>query len=379
MSVAPTRLILLGASGSIGHSTLAVIRQYPDRFCLVAAHSHCNADLLAQLGNEFSLTHLCLSGSIDDTFKYSGAQGIERLLQETPADIVVNAISGSPGLEPSALCLRLGMDLALANKETMVMAGALIRSLAHSLGRHIRPIDSEHSALGRLIELHGRQGIQTLILTASGGPFVDRPIEDLATVSPTEALRHPTWSMGKKISLDSATMANKGLEVIEAHELFDFDYDDIEVLIHRQSKVHSLIRSCDGSLYAQVSASDMKLPILTALSWPQTPTANFTPLVLDGLCLSFEKIDNERFPMLGLAYKAGRAAMAYPIAYNAANEEAASAFLAGLIRYTDIAIVCQECLEHDWAYPVQDFESVFESDRKARAKARECLSRKVSQ
>ncbi len=297
------------------------------------------------------------------------------MIEETGADVVLNGIAGSPGLLPSVYSLRSGKDLALANKETIVMAGRLIKNLAVEKSREILPVDSEHSAVFHLIKDRKRDEVSEIILTGSGGAFRDTPIENLASVTVEDALSHPTWNMGKKITIDSATMANKGLEVIEAGLLFDMDVSRIKVLIHQQSHVHSLIRTMDGSLYAQISRPDMQLPIQNALTYPSLEKSGIEPLDLAGTELSFINPDEKKYPMLGLAYRAAESGNGYPLAYNAANEEAVKAFIDGKIAFTDIYTAVESVLCSDWGSVHTSFSEVEEMDGRVRVMTSDILSK----
>ncbi|GHU27061.1 1-deoxy-D-xylulose 5-phosphate reductoisomerase [Spirochaetia bacterium] len=352
------KVALLGATGSIGKSTLDVIRSDPDSFEVVLLTAHRNRELLEKIAKEFPHARIAVSN-------------IPEAIIESGADIVINGIAGSAGLEPSRVTLENGIDLALANKESIVMAGPLLRECAARTGAKIIPVDSEHSAIFRLLERSGE--IDEILLTASGGPFRTLSKETLACVGPEEALHHPTWNMGAKISLDSATMANKGLEVIEAARLFDLPVEKIKVVIHPQSIVHSMIRLHDGSVYAQLSQPDMRLPIQFALYYPDSaPKLCIETLHFDDLTLHFESPDPERFPMLPLAYQAHKTGPLYPIAYNAANEIAAEAFLSGSIHFMDIARITEQVLMHGWTGELK-WESVWKTDHDARNLAKSII------
>ena len=297
------KVILLGASGSIGSQTLAVLKAFPEEFHLVGASCHTDSACLGTLAQAYPGLALALSGSttklagLPVSTRY-GEKGLLDLVRETEADIVVHGIAGSAGLAPSVAALDSGKDLALANKESVVMAWSILEAAAQKSGRKILPVDSEHAALFQLTTQI--EGIRELVITASGGAFRDRPLEDLAKVSPDEAAAHPSWSMGRKISIDSATMANKGLEVIEASRLFKVGPEAIKVLIHPQSMVHALVRGSDGSLYANISAPDMRLPILNALRHPEHGPSPFGALDLAGTTLEFRAADPSRYPLLDL-------------------------------------------------------------------------------
>ncbi len=365
------KILILGATGSIGSSALKVIRENTELFKLVGLSSHTQEEQLLETAREFNVKVLALSGREpkSDSVAFKGAGGLIRMIEESDADIVINGISGAAGLEPSIASIQAGSDLALANKETMVMAGKLVNSLARARGVRILPVDSEHAAVFQLLKNSRKNQVSEIILTASGGAFRDLSIEELSRVSLRDALHHPTWKMGTKITIDSATMANKGLEVIEAAEFFGFGTEAIKVLIHPQSMVHSLIRTIDGALYAQISKPDMCLPIQNALTYPEMVPLSRAFLDLAGVTLSFSAPERGRYPLLYTAYEAARAGGALPIVFNAANEEAVNAFVEGRIRFTDIASVVEKTLEASWENLVVSIEQIRETDRKARERA----------
>lgn len=368
------KVLVLGATGSIGSSTLGIVRAERDRFVLCGITAHSKKDKLALLAAEFG----CKSSVTAD----EGMAGIQRLIDETKPDIVVNGIAGSAGLEPSCIVLQNGIDLALANKETIVMASPLMFALAEKQGCRILPVDSEHSALFTLIERHGKENIDSLIITASGGPFRTWPQDKLAHATLADALRHPTWDMGRKITVDSATLGNKGLEVIEARRLFGFDTDHIRVVVHPQSIIHSLVRTKDGIVYGQFSEPDMKHPILQALDWPSVRTNfmkpfDFTDTADGSRTLTFEEPRYKDFPLLSLAFEAAKRDNCYPIAFNAANEIAAWAFIEGAIGFTAISDCVSHVMQSDWSAPVTTLEDVFAADTRARDEARAFLKTKA--
>ncbi|MDR1858037.1 MAG: 1-deoxy-D-xylulose-5-phosphate reductoisomerase [Treponema sp.] len=354
------RIAVLGATGSIGTSALDVIARGNDHFEVVLLSAHTSRAGLAEAARPWPAAECVLSGE---------AGGRERLLAAIAncgADIVLNGISGAAGLEPSMAAIDAGCDLALANKETLVMAGPLVLGRANEKNVNIIPVDSEHSAVFRLIAAHGCDALDEIILTASGGPFRNYTVEEMKSVSPQDALAHPTWNMGAKITIDSASMANKGLEVIEAARLFNLPPEKIKVVVHPQSVVHSMIRMRDGAVYAQLSRPDMRLPIHEALYWPHTAPTDFGRLDFDCLALEFFPPDTEKFPLLALAYDAVKRGGLYPCAYNGANEAAVAAFLAGRIGFLDIARITRYVLERDWNAQPPDIASVMEADRQAR-------------
>lgn len=361
------RILVLGATGSIGSSTLDIVRNDPDRFIVTGMTAHRDQYGLDALGSEFPLAETLLTANATE-------HEIEAFIHRSDADIVVNGIAGAAGLLPSKAALESGKDLALANKETIVMAGSIIRKLAQEKGRKILPVDSEHSAVFNLISAHGADSVESVILTASGGPFRNLPADQLEAVTPEDALKHPTWSMGSKITIDSATLANKGLEVIEACRLFDLSPEAVRVVVHPESLVHSFIRTKDGELYAQVSKPDMRHPILSALNWPDVRANHLQPFDPETLgTLHFERPRYADFPLLGMAYRSVGMGGSYTIAFNAANEAAVAAFLARSITFTGIGEVTARVLERDWSGEPADFKAVLEADRAARSYADEAV------
>ncbi|MDR1654755.1 MAG: 1-deoxy-D-xylulose-5-phosphate reductoisomerase [Treponema sp.] len=360
------RVAVFGATGSIGRNTLDVIRKSQLEPVLFSSHS--NEEELVKLGEEFPRALLVLTGrgNAGVRIQFTGGEGLRKAISSCGADIALNGIAGSAGLYPSLWALEAGMDLALANKETLVMAGPLVFELAEKKKARILPVDSEHSAVFQLIQAHGVEKLEKVLLTASGGPFRNSSLEEMKKISAAKALAHPTWKMGPKISIDSATLANKGLEVIEAVRLFAIPPETIEVVIHPQSVVHSMIRLKDGAVYAQLSNPDMRLPIAEALFQPAMPPSPFGKLDFEDLRLDFGKPDPERFPMLPLAFKAGGLGGLYPSAYNAANEAAVAAFLEGRIGFLDIYPVVRYVVEREWNRELTSLELVFEGDAQAR-------------
>jgi 1-deoxy-D-xylulose-5-phosphate reductoisomerase len=366
------RVIIVGATGSIGRQALDVVASKPELFTIVGLSSHRDEAGLRAAASAFPEAELCLSGASKarDGIRLTGQAGLEELVAGLDADIVVNGAAGSGGLGPSLAALSSGKDLALANKESVVMAWPLLAEAARASGSRILPVDSEHAALFQLLAKREVAEIEELVITASGGAFRDRPLAELETATPDEAASHPNWDMGRKITIDSATMANKGLEVIEASRLYGFDPSRIRVLIHPQSLVHALVRTRDGSLYAQLSEPDMRVPIQNALTWPDCLPCPFGRLELAGRTLDFREPQEGRYPLLGLAYEALALGEGGPVAYNAADEEAVTAFEERRIAYTDMARVVAKTLENDWPSRIVDLESIFEVDEKARVRAR---------
>ena len=369
------RVAVLGATGSIGKNVLDVLRNGRDRFEPVLFTANRNGDELSELKKEFpgvitALAHNVTAPDID----YQGKDGLLKAIADAAPDITVNGISGAAGLEPSAAVINAGSDLALANKETVVMAGRIIFDMAAKKNVRVIPVDSEHTAILKLLEAHGRDNAREIIITASGGPFRKCSMEELAAVTPEAALAHPTWSMGPKITVDSATLANKGLEVIEAAGYFGFPADRIKVVIHPQSVVHSMIRLNDGAVYAQMSKPDMRLVIHNALYWPDTEFSPFGVLDFDSLSLNFEKCDFERFPMLALAYKALIGGPALTTAYNAANEAAVEAFFEGRAGFLEIPRIVGYVLDKDFPKEPETINEVLTLDKYARKLAKERIT-----
>ena len=378
------RVAVLGATGSIGKSTLDILRSEREKFEPVLFTANKSAKALTELKKEFPAAIIALGSeenlNNNDKIKidFFGKKELLDAIAAAKPDITVNGISGAAGLEPSVAAIKAGSDLALANKETIVMAGPIILALAEENKVNIIPVDSEHSAIFRLLKAHGKENVEEIILTASGGPFRNYTEDMLLKVTPQEALTHPTWYMGPKITIDSATMANKGLEVIEAARLFNFPPEKIKVAIHPQSIVHSMIRLKDGAVYAQMSKPDMRLPIHQALFWPDTTYTPFGVLNFDSLALSFEKCDFKKFPMPALAYQALNGSCLLPIAYNAANEIAVEAFFAGKISFLEISsLVGYVLAKHAQEKGEMDsIETVLAMDEKARRTAGDFIGRK---
>lgn len=375
-----TKLIILGATGSIGRQTIDCVERAnasePGRFIVVGLSAGSNAEALAAAGRRFPGAALALDAraGCGEGFSLEGPGASCKLLRDTEADLVVNGIAGAAGLLASIDALAAGDNLALANKESVVMGYGQLAALARKRGVSIIPVDSEHAALFQLIGRIGKDSIAELTITASGGPFRTRSLAELERIAPDEAARHPVWKMGRKISIDSATLANKGLELIEAVRLFGMPEERVKVLIHPESLVHALVRTVDSALYAHVSAPDMRLPINIALHWPEEFPAKFGALDLAGKALHFEEPDNGRFPMLELARLAARAGEAATIAYNAADEIAVQAFEEGRLRFTQISSVAARVLDGDWALPVPDVGSIFDHDARARSLAKLAVS-----
>ena len=376
------RLLILGSTGSIGTQALDIVSR-SEEFELVGLSAERSwAPLVAQ-AVEHGVDRIALADA--DAAAHAGeqwtggevlvgAEGLVRLVLETQPDLVLNALVGSAGLGPTVATLGEGIDLALANKESLVVGGELVMALAEATGARILPVDSEHSALHQLVSGERAGTIDKLVITASGGPFRGRTLAEMEDVSVEEALDHPTWAMGGKITIDSATLMNKGLEVIEAHHLFGVGYDRIDVVVHPQSIVHSYVTLCDGAALAHLGHPDMRVPISYALHDPERVPQPVRPLDLAQVgALTFEPVDHAAFPCLGLARDAAVAGGTAPCVLNAANEIAVHAFLEGRLTFGAIAGVIEGTLERLPAEPVRAFESLYEADREARAQAAELV------
>jgi len=372
-------IIILGASGSIGRQTLDCIdsanRRVPGSFTVRGISVRRNSKALDELSQRYPYAKTAILEVSGDTshFSFTGKNAVGNLIEQTQADLVLNAIAGSEGLAASISVLCSGKLLALANKESVVMGYRLLDSLARRHKTSIVPVDSEHSALFQLFQRIGSTSIRELTITASGGPFLNYTPSQLATIRAEEAAKHPVWSMGRKISIDSATLANKGLELIEAVRLFGVPEDRVKVLIHPQSIVHALVRTIDGALYAHMTLPDMRLPIEYALNWPEEKPTNFPSLDLRDRTLMFSEPDISRFPLLDLARHAVREGEAGTIAYNAADEVAVAAFEQGMIGFPDIACIISKVLEDRWNFLAGDIDSILGFDLSARSKAKKAV------
>lgn len=355
-------VLILGSTGSIGRQTIEVLQSHPDLFRCVGLVAGRDEEGLAAQAEALGVQATGL-----------GADAAESMARDTEADIVVNAVVGSAGLKASIAALESGRVLALANKESLVAGGELCLAAARRGGGRIVPVDSEHAALAQALAGTDPAHVERIIITASGGPFRERM--DLSSVTPEEALAHPTWSMGPKITIDSATLMNKGLEVIEAHYLFGLPYDSIDVLVHAQSVVHGIVELKDGSMLWQAGPADMRVPISGALGGAGRLEPAWSRLDIAAVgTLTFEPVDEARFPALGLAYQAGRAGQTYPAALNAANEVAVEAFLAGRCHFTDIARVVADVLDTHEPGNADDLDSVLHFDESSRRAAAERLA-----
>jgi 1-deoxy-D-xylulose-5-phosphate reductoisomerase len=385
----PRRLAILGSTGSIGVQALDVVSRSPAEELRVVALSASNAwePLIAQ-AQRYGVRRIALadpdaaaraSEAWTDGEVLSGPDGLVRLITETPCDLVLNAIVGSAGLVPTVATLGEGIDLALANKESLVVGGELVTQLSDATGAAIIPVDSEHSALHQLLAAERPGTMDRLILTASGGPFRGRDASELEEVTVEQALAHPTWEMGGKITIDSATLMNKGLELIEAHHLFGTPYDQIDIVVHPQSIVHSLIQLCDGATLAHLGYPDMRVPISYALHYPERVDVPVRPLDLVELGgLTFEAVDQDTFACVRLAREAALAGGTAPCTLNAANEVAVHAFLRGRLRFLEIAAVIEETLTSLPAQQVHSFDSLAAADAQARRIAAELVAARAT-
>ena len=362
---------ILGSTGSIGRQALDVVRAHPDLFALygISAHSS-ETSFVAQVVEErprVAVFSRSLSIDVSGTELRWGDQALYDLAADPQVDVVVLAISGIAALKPLLSALRAGKRVAIANKESLVCGGDLVKEVRKQGGGELLPVDSEQSALFQCLQNGRRDEVEKLILTASGGPFFRRPRAELGGITPEQAVKHPTWSMGRKISLDSATLMNKGLEVMEASRLFDFPGERIEVLIHPQSVVHSMVEYRDGTVMANLSTADMRLPIQYAMTWPERVPSPAAPLKLwEHPDLAFYRPDMARFPALKMAYSCLQAGGGCPVVYNGANERAAELFFAGLLGFLDIEDSVAYALDRFTNRPMQDLDDILAADGEAR-------------
>ncbi|WP_460522892.1 1-deoxy-D-xylulose-5-phosphate reductoisomerase [Humibacter antri] len=351
------RVLILGSTGSIGTQALDVIRRNPDRFEVVGLAAGSNRDALAAQADEFDVESTAL-----------GAADAERLVRDVEADVVLNGITGSVGLGPTLAALETGTTLALANKESLIVGGELVTSRARP--GQIVPVDSEHSAIAQALRAGEKGEVRRLVVTASGGPFRGRSRAELVDVTPRQALAHPTWNMGLVVTTNSATLVNKGLEVIEAHLLFGVPYERIDVVVHPQSIVHSMVEFVDGSTIAQASPPDMRLPISLGLDWPHRVSGVGTPLDFTRAGQwTFEPVDEDAFPALALAKRVGRASGTFPCVFNAANEQAVAAFHAGRLGFLGIVDTIERVVGLHEPPDVVDLQALIEAERWARERA----------
>ncbi|AHB87754.1 1-deoxy-D-xylulose 5-phosphate reductoisomerase IspC [Thermosynechococcus sp. NK55a] len=387
-------LNLLGSTGSIGTQTLDIVAQYPDRFRVVGLAAGRNLERLIPQIRQFQPEIVSiadpeqlpeLEAALADLPQkpqlVAGEAGIAAVAAYGDAEVVVTGIVGCAGLVPTIAAIKAGKDIALANKETLIAGGPVVLPLLQEYGVKLLPADSEHSAIFQCLQGVPEGGLRKIILTASGGAFRDWPVEKLAQVTVADALKHPNWSMGPKITVDSATLMNKGLEVIEAHYLFGMDYDNIEIVIHPQSIIHSLIELQDTSVLAQLGWPDMRLPLLYALAWPERIPTNWSPLdLVKAGDLTFRSPDHQKYPCMGLAYAAGRAGGAMPAVLNAANEQAVALFIAEAISFLEIPRLIEMACDRYSAQNITNptLEDILAADRWARATVQELAQRGVS-
>jgi 1-deoxy-D-xylulose-5-phosphate reductoisomerase len=380
------KITVLGSTGSIGVNTLKVIEANPDLYEVAALGAGRNAELLASQILRFNPKVVCVLDTnaaealtrllkVDSTPEILvGAEGYRSISSLDDVDTVVSAMSGAAGLLPTFEAVNAGKTVALANKETMVMAGALVVARAKQSGARLLPIDSEHSAIFQCMQGHNRENLRRVIITASGGPFRKADSRAMASVTPAQALRHPNWSMGPKITIDSATLMNKGLEVIEAKWLFDLEPRQIDVIVHPESIIHSMVEYQDGSIIAQLGIPDMRIAISYSLSFPEHTSNDLPPLSLEKVgSLTFEPPDMVRFPCLRLALESLEAGGTAPVVLNAANETGVAAFLEERIEFLDIGVIIAETLERSRVCRVEDLDTVLASDADARRTAEEVM------
>ncbi|MCX8238186.1 MAG: 1-deoxy-D-xylulose-5-phosphate reductoisomerase [Akkermansiaceae bacterium] len=375
------RVLILGSTGSIGTSALIVARQIPDRMEIVGLAAGRRVEDLEEQAREFGVNHLCLADESryaelkgERRTVFTGAEGLVEIVEATKPDLVLVAIVGVEGLRPTLKAIELGCDVAVASKEILVMAGEVVMTAAREKGVNILPVDSEHNAIFQCLEGHkgGSDEVRRLIVTASGGPFRTWPVEKLSEVKLEDALKHPTWEMGQKITIDSASLFNKGLEMIEARWLFDISMSKIEVVVHPQSIVHSMVEFIDGSVLAQLSTADMCFPIQYAVVWPERLKNELKPLDFPTLAkLEFEAPREADFPALGLAREAGERGGTLPAVLNAANEVANEAFRRRALSFPGIWDVVEKTMNQVDHVDSQDLEVVVNADLEARRVARE--------
>jgi 1-deoxy-D-xylulose-5-phosphate reductoisomerase len=376
------RVVILGATGSIGQSAAKVARDIPDRMEIVGLSGNRNLARLEALAAEFPGAALCttcprtaIPPALESRVAHRGEQGLVDLATHPDADLILIAIIGTGGLNPALAAIEAGKDIALASKEILVMAGQIVMEAARRKGVKVLPIDSEHNAIFQCLEGRDATEVQRLILTASGGPFRKLPAAELPSVTREQALRHPTWNMGEKITIDSATLFNKGLEMIEARWLFGVEMARVDVVVHPQSIIHSMVEFVDGSILAQLSHSDMCFPIQYAVTWPQRVPNSLRPLDFAQLArLDFEAPRRQDFPALDLAREAGERGGTLPAVLNAANEVAVAAFLASRIPFPRIWETVAHVMHTHPAVAEPSLDDILEADREARAAAEGCLS-----
>jgi 1-deoxy-D-xylulose-5-phosphate reductoisomerase len=382
------RLAVLGSTGSIGVNTLDIAGRFENEFTVMALSAGTNIRLLKEQIERFepkvvSVLNEALANTLrkeispQKTEVLFGVEGLIQIASLHEIDLVVSALVGAAGLIPTISAIKAQKSIALANKESLVMAGKIIVQEARKNGVTILPVDSEHSAIFQALVGHSKDEVNRIFLTASGGPFLDLPYEKMKEVTSQEALHHPTWNMGRKVSIDSASLMNKGLEVIEARWLFDISTEKIVVQIHPQSVVHSMVEYIDGSIVAQMGITDMRIPISYALSYPKRLRLDLPPLDLNGMDgLTFFPPDVERFPCLRLAYRSMEMGETMPAVLNAANEVAVNSFLEGTIKFTDIPEVVEEVMENHQVKPLTTLDDALRADQWAREKTKELIEEK---
>ncbi|PID55979.1 1-deoxy-D-xylulose-5-phosphate reductoisomerase [candidate division KSB3 bacterium] len=381
-------LSILGASGSIGLSALNVIEQFPERFTVIGLAVQRNIERLEEqirhvhprivsVADDVACKHLRSRCADLDLEIVSGESGAVRVATHPDVEQVISAISGCAGLVPTYEAVLAGKEIALANKETLVAAGELIMAEVQERKIALVPVDSEHNAIFQSLQGHRRRDVQKILLTCSGGPFRQHTVEEFKTVTRADALKHPNWEMGQKITIDSATLMNKGLEVLEAHWLFGVDLSDIQVVVHPQSVIHSMVEYCDGSLIAQLGVPDMRIPIAYAMAYPERLQLNVERLDVARVGeFTFEEPDFERFPCLRYAYEAGRIGGTMPAVLNAANEIAVEAFLQERIAFPDIPRIVETVMEAHASRQLDSLDTAIDADRWAREQARHRIAQK---
>ena len=376
------KISIIGSTGSIGTQALEVIEKLNGKFEIIALAGGSNTELLKKQAEKFKPKYICHNSanqlSVSGAKILHGAEGLEEICSNKENDIILVACSGKIGLKPTLTAIKNGINIALANKETLVMAGDIVMKEAAKYGVKILPVDSEHSAIHQCIK--DIKFVDKLIITASGGPFLHKTIDDMKKATVEEALHHPRWNMGRKITVDSATLMNKGLEIIEAHHLFGFNYDDIEVVIHPQSIVHSAVEYKDGSVVAQLGLPSMHIPIQYAITYPErlegikSKSFSFAEIAR----LDFEKPDFEKFPSVRLAYEAGRTGGTATVCLNAANEEAVFAFLDGKIKLYDIYTIAEKMMSEHKVIKTPDIEEIFAVDSEIRTGTKELINSRIT-
>lgn len=376
------RLSILGSTGSIGTQALEVIEKLNDKFEIISLSAGNNIDLIKNQIRKFHPKSVCvltnaarveLKKEFKDLEIYVGEEGLEQICSNKDNDLIVVAVSGKVGLKPTLTAIKNKINVALANKETLVMAGDIVMREVNKSGIELIPIDSEHCAIHQCIK--NREDVSKLIITASGGPFLKKSISDMKVATIEQTLAHPRWNMGKKITVDSATLMNKGLEVIEAHHLFDMKYDNIEVVVHPQSIVHSAIEYVDGSVVAQIGIPSMHIPIQYAISFPERfegiKSKSFS--FIEAKSLEFEPVDFNKFKLLKIAYEAGKTGSSAPVCLNAVNEEAVFAFLNGKIKLYDIVDIVEDFMNNHSVIELNNINDIIDMDNEIRLKTRKFI------